>query len=109
MSFVALFLFLTLIAIFIFLIIGVKITLLQAIVALLTIAIISFLFTTVAANAIAIVGSNPVSGMTLMTLILSSVILVAVGLEGWQGMVSGLIMAALSAPPSPWQEASLPT
>ena len=95
MSFVMLFLFLTLIAVFIFLIIGVKITLVQAIVALLTILIISFLFTTVAANAIAIVGSNPVSGMTLMTLILSSVILVSVGLKGWQGMVSALIIGGI--------------
>lgn len=95
MSFVMLFLFLTLIAIFIFLIIGVKVTMLQAVVALITITIISFLFTTVAANAIAIVGSNPVSGMTLMTLILSSVILVAVGLKGWQGMVSGLIIGGV--------------
>lgn len=95
MSFVMLFLFLTLIAVFIFLIIGVKVTLVQAIVALITITVISFLFTTVAANAIAIVGSNPVSGMTLMTLILSSVILVAVGLEGWQGMVSGLIIGGV--------------
>lgn len=95
MSFVMLFLFLTLIAVFVFLIIGVKVTLLQAVVALITITIISFLFTTVAANAIAIVGSNPVSGMTLMTLILSSVILVSVGLEGWQGMVSGLIIGGI--------------
>lgn len=95
MSFVMLFLFLTLIAVFIFLLIGVEITLTQAIVALITITVISFLFTTVAANAIAIVGSNPVSGMTLMTLILSSVILVAVGLEGWQGMVSGLIIGGV--------------
>jgi len=95
MSFVMLFLFLTLIAVFIFLLIGVKITLIQAIVALIAITVISFLFTTVAANAIAIVGTNPVSGMTLMTLILSSVILVAVGLEGWQGMVSGLIIGGI--------------
>lgn len=95
MSFVMLFLFLTLIAVFIFLLIGVKVTLTQAIVALITITVISFLFTTVAANAIAIVGSNPVSGMTLMTLILSSVILVAVGLNGWQGMVSGLIIGGI--------------
>lgn len=95
MSFVMLFLFLTLIAVFIFLLFGLKITLVQAIVALLTITIISFLFTTVAANAIAIVGTNPVSGMTLMTLILSSVILVAVGLKGWQGMVSGLIIGGI--------------
>ena len=95
MSFVMLFIFLTLVAIFIFLIIGVKITLIQAVVALITILIISFLFTTVAANAIAIVGSNPVSGMTLMTLILSSVILVSVGLKGWQGMVSALIIGGI--------------
>lgn len=95
MSFVMLFIGLTLIAIFIFLILGVKITMVQAIVALVTVLIISFLFTTVAANAIAIVGSNPVSGMTLMTLILSSVVLVAVGLKGWQGMVSSLIIGGI--------------
>lgn len=95
MSFVMLFLFLTLVVVFLFLLFGVKVTLSQAIVALLTITIISFLFTTVAANAIAIVGSNPVSGMTLMTLILSSVILVSVGLSGWQGMVSGLIIGGI--------------
>lgn len=95
MSFVMLFLFLTLAAIFVFLIFGVKITMLQAVVALVTVIIVSFLFTTVAANAIAIVGSNPVSGMTLMTLILSSVILVSVGLKGWQGMVSSLIIGGI--------------
>ena len=95
MSFVMLFLLLTVIAVFIFLIFGVKITMVQAIVALVTIIIISFLFTTVAANAIAIVGTNPVSGMTLMTLILSSVVLVAVGLKGWQGMVSSLIIGGI--------------
>lgn len=95
MSFVMLFLFLTLVAVFIFLLTGVKVTLVQAIVALIAITVISFLFTTVAANAIAIVGTNPVSGMTLMTLILSSVILVAVGLKGWQGMVSGLIIGGI--------------
>ncbi|HPB25875.1 MAG TPA: oligopeptide transporter, OPT family [Bacteroidales bacterium] len=95
MSFVMLFILLTLIAVFVFLLFGVKITLLQAVVALLTVLIISFLFTTVAANAIAIVGTNPVSGMTLMTLILSSVILVSVGLKGWQGMVSSLIIGGI--------------
>jgi len=95
MSFVMLFLFLTLVAVFLFLMFGVKVTLVQAVVALLTILIISFLFTTVAANAIAIVGTNPVSGMTLMTLILSSVVLVAVGLKGWQGMVSSLIIGGI--------------
>lgn len=95
MSFVMLFLALTLIAVFLFLIFGVHITFVQAIVALATILIISFLFTTVAANAIAIVGTNPVSGMTLMTLILSSVVLVSVGLKGWQGMVSSLIIGGI--------------
>jgi putative OPT family oligopeptide transporter len=95
MTFVMLLIFLTLVAIFIFLLLGVKVTFVQAVVALLTILIISFLFTTVAANAIAIVGSNPVSGMTLMTLILSSVILVSVGLKGWQGMVSSLIIGGI--------------
>ena len=95
MSFVMLLIGLTLIAVFVFLIFGVKITMIQAIVALLTVLIISFLFTTVAANAIAIVGSNPVSGMTLMTLILSSVVLVSIGLKGWQGMVSSLIIGGI--------------
>ncbi len=95
MSFVMLFLLLTLVAVFLFLIFGVQVTFVQAIVALVTILIISFLFTTVAANAIAIVGSNPVSGMTLMTLILSSVVLVSVGLKGWHGMVSSLIIGGI--------------
>ena len=95
MTFVMLFIFLTLVAVFIFLLFGIKITLLQAIIALVTVTVISFLFTTVAANAIAIVGTNPVSGMTLMTLILSSVILVSVGLKGWQGMVSALIIGGI--------------
>ena len=69
--------------------------LLQSFVAVLLVAVISFLFTTVAANAIAIVGSNPVSGMTLMTLILASVIMVAVGLKGSSGMVAALIMGGV--------------
>ena len=64
-------------------------------VALLVTGIITFLFTTVAANAIAIVGTNPVSGMTLMTLILASVIMVAVGLSGTEGMVAALIMGGV--------------
>ena len=77
--------------------------LLFAVVGILLVAVIAFLFTTVAANAIAIVGSNPVSGMTLMTLILASVVMVAVGLKGTGGMVAALIMGgvvctALSVP-----------
>lgn len=69
--------------------------LLFTIVGILIVAIIAFLFTTVAANAIAIVGSNPVSGMTLMTLILSSIIMVLVGLKGTGGMVAALIMGGV--------------
>lgn len=69
--------------------------LLFTIVGILLVAFIAFLFTTVAANAIAIVGSNPVSGMTLMTLILASVIMVAVGLKGTGGMVAALIMGGV--------------
>ena len=82
-------------AIFAFLLLGVNITPFQAVVALITLVVISFLFTTVAANAIAIVGSNPVSGMTLMTLILSSFVLVAAGLSGPLGMMSALIIGGI--------------
>ena len=67
----------------------------QTAVALAIVFVISFLFTTVAANAIAIVGSNPVSGMTLMTLILSSLVLVSVGLEGQEGMVAALVIGGV--------------
>lgn len=67
----------------------------QAFVGLLIVAIISFLFTTVAANAIAIVGTNPVSGMTLMTLIIAALILVAVGLKGNAGMAAALIIGGV--------------
>ncbi len=67
----------------------------QAIVGVLIVGIISFLFTTVAANAIAIVGSNPVSGMTLMTLIIASLILVAVGLKGNAGMAAALVIGGV--------------
>ena len=68
---------------------------LHTVVAILLVAGIAFLFTTVAANAIAIVGTNPVSGMTLMTLILASVIMVAVGLKGTAGMVAALVMGGV--------------
>ncbi len=67
----------------------------HTIVAILLVAGIAFLFTTVAANAIAIVGTNPVSGMTLMTLILASVVMVAVGLKGPEGMVAALVMGGV--------------
>ena len=87
---------LTILIIFAFFYAGVmNFNLLHAVVAILLVAVISFLFTTVAANAIAIVGSNPVSGMTLMTLILASVVMVAVGLNGTAGMLSALLMGAV--------------
>ena len=66
-----------------------------AIAGILLVAVIAFLFTTVAANAIAIVGSNPVSGMTLMALILSSIIMVSVGLKGTGGIVASLLMGGV--------------
>lgn len=95
MTFVILLILLTAIAIFIFFATGVNITLLQAVVAFLTVFIIAFLFTSVAANAIAIVGTNPVSGMTLMTLILSSFILAGVGLQNETGMISAIIIGGV--------------
>ena len=67
----------------------------HTIIALLIVFVIAFLFTTVAANAIAIVGTNPVSGMTLMTLILSSLVLVSIGLEGEKGMTVALIIGGV--------------
>ena len=86
---------LTLILIFIFFYAGVVHNLLFALVGWFLVTVIAFLFTTVAANAIAIVGTNPVSGMTLMTLILASVVLVAVGLKGTSGMLVALIMGGV--------------
>lgn len=86
----------TLLAVFAFFLFGVMdFNLLHALVGILVVGIIAFLFTTVAANAIAIVGTNPVSGMTLMTLILASVIMVGVGLKGTGGIVSALIMGGV--------------
>ena len=67
----------------------------HTVIALLIVFVIAFLFTTVAANAIAIVGTNPVSGMTLMTLILSSLVLVSIGLEGEKGMTAALIIGGV--------------
>ena len=64
-------------------------------IAILIVFVIAFLFTTVAANAIAIVGTNPVSGMTLMTLILTSLVLVSAGLSGTQGMTAAMIIGGV--------------
>ena len=85
----------TLAVVFGFFALGVVDNLWHAVVGVLIVGIIAFLFTTVAANAIAIVGSNPVSGMTLMTLILASIIMVAVGLNGTAGMTAALIIGGV--------------
>ena len=85
----------TILVTFVFFWLGVMDNLLFAVVGILLVTVIAFLFTTVAANAIAIVGSNPVSGMTLMTLILASVVMVAVGLKGPGGMLAALIMGGV--------------
>lgn len=85
----------TAILLFVFFQVGVVNNLGWALTGLIIVMIISFLFTTVAANAIAIVGTNPVSGMTLMTLILSSIVLTSVGLKGEAGMVAALIIGGV--------------
>ena len=85
----------TLVCIFVFFHFGLLDGWVQSITALLIVFVISFLFTTVAANAIAIVGTNPVSGMTLMTLILASLIMASVGLSGTTGMTAALIIGGV--------------
>lgn len=95
MKIIAIGIMVALAATFIFFYFGVVNNLFHAIIALLVVAIIAFLFTTVAANAIAIVGTNPVSGMTLMTLILASVVMVASGLTGTAGMTAALIIGGV--------------
>ena len=85
----------TLVAVFLFFAFGVVDNIWHAVIGLLTVGVIAFLFTTVAANAIAIVGTNPVSGMTLMTLILASIVMVACGLNGTAGMTAALIIGGV--------------
>lgn len=87
---------LTLLAVFAFFALGgVVNNIWQALIGLVIIAVIAFLFTTVAANAIAIVGTNPVSGMTIMTLIITALVLVAVGLKGNAGMVAAMVIGGV--------------
>lgn len=95
MSLIVLLILLTAVLLFVFFYADVVFNFQHAAIGLSIAFIISFLFTTVAANAIAIVGTNPVSGMTLMTLILSSVILVQVGLSGDSGIISALIIGGV--------------
>ena len=95
MLFIVLLILLTALVLFVFFYAGVVFNVTHALVGLAIVLVIAFLFTTVSANAIAIVGTNPVSGMTLMTLILSSFVLVQVGLTGTSGMVSALIIGGV--------------
>ena len=95
MKYVAIGVIFALVLTFLFFYIGVIQNWWQALIAFLVVLVIAFLFTTVAANAIAIVGSNPVSGMTLMTLIVASVVLVAIGLKGTSGIVAALIIGGV--------------
>ncbi|MDE5812835.1 MAG: oligopeptide transporter, OPT family, partial [Muribaculaceae bacterium] len=95
MKHIVLFIALALIAVLLFFWFGVIHTFWQALVAFAVVVIIAFLFTTVAANAIAIVGSNPVSGMTLMTLIIASAIFVGIGLNGTSGIVASMVIGGV--------------
>ncbi|MDE6095960.1 MAG: oligopeptide transporter, OPT family [Muribaculaceae bacterium] len=95
MKHIVFFIVIALAAVLLFFWFGVIHTLWQAAVAWLVVAVIAFLFTTVAANAIAIVGSNPVSGMTLMTLIIASAIFVAIGLSGTSGIVASMVIGGV--------------
>ena len=95
MKFIAIAVIVALVVTLVFFWVGVLHNFIQALVAFVVVAVISFLFTTVAANAIAIVGSNPVSGMTLMTLIIASVVFVAVGMKGPSGMVGAMVIGGV--------------
>lgn len=95
MKFILIGLLAVLITTFLFFQFGVLDNIFQTLVAILIVFVISFLFTTVAANAIAIVGTNPVSGMTLMTLILASLVLVSAGLSGTNGMMAAMIIGGV--------------
>lgn len=95
MKHVVFFISIALIAVLLFFYFGVIGSLWQAVVAWIVVTVIAFLFTTVAANAIAIVGSNPVSGMTLMTLIIASAIFVGIGLNGTKGIVASMVIGGV--------------
>lgn len=95
MKFIMIGILATLVTTFLFFQFGVLGNWFQTIVAILIVFVISFLFTTVAANAIAIVGTNPVSGMTLMTLILASLVLVSAGLSGTNGMMAAMVIGGV--------------
>ena len=95
MKHIVFFIVIALVATLLFFWFGVIHTFWQAAVAWIVVTLIAFLFTTVAANAIAIVGSNPVSGMTLMTLIIASAIFVGIGLSGTSGIVASMVIGGV--------------
>ncbi len=95
MKYIVVFIAIALVVVFLFFWLGVIHNLFQAAVAWLVVTVIAFLFTTVAANAIAIVGSNPVSGMTLMTLIIASAIFVGIGMKGTSGIVASMVIGGV--------------
>lgn len=95
MKHIVAFIIIGLVAVFLFFWLGVLHNFWQALVAWVVVTLIAFLFTTVAANAIAIVGTNPVSGMTLMTLIVASAVFVAVGINGTSGIVASMIIGGV--------------
>lgn len=95
MKHIVVFIVIALITVLLFFWLGIIHNFWQAAVAWIVVTVIAFLFTTVAANAIAIVGSNPVSGMTLMTLIIASAIFVAIGLKGTSGIVAAMVIGGV--------------
>ncbi|MEW5845052.1 MAG: oligopeptide transporter, OPT family [Bacteroidota bacterium] len=95
MSIIAGGILLTTILLLVFFYFGVVHNITHALIALAIVMVIAFLFTTVAANAIAIVGTNPVSGMTLMTLIITSLVMASAGLSGTSGMIAALIIGGV--------------
>lgn len=95
MKHIVFFIAIALVAVLVFFWLGVLHNFWQALVAWVVVTVIAFLFTTVAANAIAIVGTNPVSGMTLMTLIITSAIFVGVGISGTSGIVASMIIGGV--------------
>ena len=95
MKHIVFFVTIALVVVFLFFWLGVINTFWQALVAWVVVTVIAFLFTTVAANAIAIVGSNPVSGMTLITLIIASAIFVGIGLNGTSGIVASMVIGGV--------------
>ena len=95
MKHIVFFIAIALVVVLVFFWLGVLHNFWQALVAWVVVTVIAFLFTTVAANAIAIVGTNPVSGMTLMTLIVASAIFVGVGISGTSGMVASMVIGGV--------------